>query len=125
MPSFDVVSELNLHELKNAVDQAGRELDNRFDFKGTGARFELEATTVLMTAPAEFQLKQMQDILKLKLAKRGIDVACLDVQPPESNVAAARQRVVLKHGIDAEVGRQLQRAVKDSKPKVQASIQGG
>jgi uncharacterized protein YajQ (UPF0234 family) len=124
MPSFDVVSEINTHELTNAVDQAVRELDQRFDFKGTGANFELEETTVTMTASAEFQLKQMLDILKLRIAKRGIDVGCLEVKDPEITLANARQQVVLKHGIDADTGKQLSRLIKDSKLKVQAQIQG-
>ena len=89
MPSFDVVSEVDTHELTNAVDQAVRELTQRFDFKGTDATFELEETTVTMIAPADFQLKQMLDILKLRIAKRGIDVACLEVKDPE--VSGARQ----------------------------------
>src|SRR2546429_9244253 len=96
---FDVVSELNAHEVANAVDQAVRELTQRFDFKDTGASFELEETTVTMKAPAEFQLKQMLEILKLRIAKRGIDVGCLDVKDPETNLARAKQLVILKHGI--------------------------
>jgi cyclic-di-GMP-binding protein len=124
MPSFDVVSEIDTHELTNAVDQASRELAQRFDFKGTDARFELLETTVTMIAPAEFQLKQMLEILKLKIAKRGIDVMCLDVQDPTVNLARATQLVVLKHGIDAETGKQVSRLIKDSKLKVQAQIQG-
>jgi len=124
MPSFDVVSEIDRHELSNAVDQALRELAQRFDFKGVEAGFELVETTVTMTAPAEFQLKQMLDILKLKLAKRGIDVACIDLRPPQVNLARAAQAVVLKHGIDAETGRKVARLVKDSRLKVQAQIQG-
>ena len=124
MPSFDVVSELNMHEVGNAVDQARRELEHRFDFKDTGARYELEDTTVILIAPAEFQLKQMQEILKLRLAKRGDDLACLEVAAAEVNLAEARQRVVLRQGIDADSARRIQRAVKDSKLKVQAAIQG-
>ncbi len=124
MPSFDVVSEIDTHELQNAVDQAMRELTQRFDFKGIEATYELEETTVVMTAPAEFQLKQMLDILKLRIAKRGIDVACLDVQDAEVNLARARQPVVLRHGIDQETGKKLTRAIKDAKLKVQAQIQG-
>ena len=104
MPSFDVVSEIDTHELTNAVDQASRELAQRFDFKETGACFELQELTVTMSAPAEFQLKQMLEILKLKVAKRGIDVACLDVQEPLVNLAVAKQLVILKHGIDQETG---------------------
>jgi uncharacterized protein YajQ (UPF0234 family) len=124
MPSFDVVSEIDQHELTNAVDQASRELGQRFDFKETGATFELEETTVTMSAPADFQLKQMLDILKLKLAKRGIDVSCLEVKDPIVNLATAKQLVILRHGIDAETGRKVSRAIKDSKLKVQAQIQG-
>jgi cyclic-di-GMP-binding protein len=124
MPSFDVVSEIDTHELTNAVDQASRELSQRFDFKESGAAFELEDTTVTMSAPAEFQLKQMLEILKLKIAKRGIDVACLEVKDPAINLAKAKQDVILKHGIDAETGRKVSRLIKDSKLKVQAQIQG-
>jgi cyclic-di-GMP-binding protein len=124
MPSFDVVSEIDTHELTNAVDQAIRELGQRFDFKGADATFELEETTVTLTAPADFQLKQMLEILKLKIAKRGIDVACLDVKDPEINLARAKQLAILKHGIDAETGKKVSRLLKDSKLKVQAQIQG-
>jgi uncharacterized protein YajQ (UPF0234 family) len=124
MPSFDVVSELNAHEIANAVDQANREIAQRFDFKDTGARFELEAFTVTLHAQVDFQLKQMLDILKLRLGKRGIDLTCLDVKDPQINLAAARQEVLLKQGIDAETGKQVTRLLKDSKLKVQGSIQG-
>jgi cyclic-di-GMP-binding protein len=124
MPSFDVVSELNVHEVTNAVDQANRELAQRFDFKDTGARFELQDFVVTLRAQVDFQLKQMLDILKLRLAKRGIDVACLEVKEPEIALSAATQEVVLRHGIDPEAAKKIARLVKDSKLKVQASIQG-
>ena len=124
MPSFDVVSELNHHEVGNAVDQASRELEGRFDFRGTGAKFTLEKNEVTLEAPADFQLKQMLDILKLKLTKRGIDLLCLEIRDPEINLARARQIVVLREGIDAENARNIQRAIKESKLKVQAAIQG-
>ncbi len=124
MPSFDVVSEIDTHELTNAVDQASRELAQRFDFKGTDARFELLETTVTMIAESEFQIKQLLEILKLKIAKRGIDIICLDVQDPTVNLARATQLVVLKHGIDAETAKKVARLIKDSKLKVQAQIQG-
>jgi uncharacterized protein YajQ (UPF0234 family) len=124
MPSFDVVSEFDSHELTNAVDQAVRELTQRFDFKGTDATFELEDTTVTLTAPADFQLKQMLEILKLRIAKRGIDIACLEVKDPVVNLARAKQAVILKQGIDADTGRKISRLIKDSKLKVQAQIQG-
>jgi cyclic-di-GMP-binding protein len=124
MPSFDVVSEINTHELTNAVDQAVRELEQRFDFKGTGAAFALEETTVTMTASADFQLKQMLDILRLRIAKRGIDVSCLEVEDPQITLASAKQLVTLKHGIDAETGKKVSKLMKESKLKVQAQIQG-
>ena len=124
MPSFDVVSELNVHEVTNAVDQANRELSQRFDFKDTGARFELEDLAVTLHAQVDFQLKQMLEILKLRLAKRGIDLACLEAKEPQVALSAATQEIVLRHGIDAEAGRKIARLVKDSKLKVQASIQG-
>ncbi|MEJ1966189.1 MAG: YajQ family cyclic di-GMP-binding protein [Gammaproteobacteria bacterium] len=124
MPSFDVVSELNAHEVTNAVDQANRELQQRFDFKDTGALFELNEFTVTLKAEVEFQLKQMLEILKVRLAKRGIDASCVDAKDPSKNLAEAKQEVVLKHGIDADTGRKLQKLIKDSKLKVQAAIQG-
>jgi cyclic-di-GMP-binding protein len=124
MPSFDVVSEIDSHELTNAVDQASRELSQRFDFKDTGASFELEETTVTMSAPADFQLKQMLEILKLKIAKRGIDVACLEVKDAVVNLAKAKQLVILRQGIDQETGKKVSRLLKDSKLKVQSQIQG-
>jgi len=124
VPSFDVVSELNHHELANAVDQANRELDSRFDFKGTDAKFELAGNELTLDAPADFQLRQMLDIVRLKLTKRGIDLVCLEIKDPDVNLARARQTVLLREGINAETGRKLQRAVKDSKLKVQAAIQG-
>ncbi|MBV6415920.1 MAG: hypothetical protein CMLOHMNK_00443 [Steroidobacteraceae bacterium] len=124
MPSFDVASEVNLHELANAVDQANRELAQRFDFRDTGAKFELEAHTVTLHAQVEFQLNQMLEVLKVKLGKRGIDVACLEVQDAETNLAAARQQVLLRHGIDHETGKKISKLVKDSKLKVHSAIQG-
>jgi uncharacterized protein YajQ (UPF0234 family) len=124
MPSFDAVSELNGHEVANAVDQANRELSQRFDFKDTGARFELKDYTVTLHAQVDFQLKQMLEIVKLRLGKRGIDLKCLEVQEPQTTLAAAHQEVLLRHGIDAETGKALMRLIKDSKLKVQASLQG-
>jgi uncharacterized protein YajQ (UPF0234 family) len=124
MPSFDVVSEIDPHELTNAVDQANREVSQRFDFKGTGAKYELNEYTVTLEAQVDFQLKQMLDILTLKVSKRGIDVACLDAKEPTVTLSSARQEVVLRHGIDQETGKKLQRALKDAKLKVQAQIQG-
>jgi uncharacterized protein YajQ (UPF0234 family) len=124
MPSFDAVSELNAHEVANALDQANRELAQRFDFKDTGARFDLKEFTVTLHAQVDFQLKQMLEILKLRLSKRGIDLVCLDIKEPQTNLSAAQQEVILKHGIDQETGKKITRLVKDSRLKVQASLQG-
>jgi len=124
MPSFDVVSEVDSHELTNAVDQANREVSQRFDFRDTGASYELAGFTITLHAQVDFQLKQMLDILKLRLTKRGIDVSCLDPGEPEIALNAARQPILLRHGIDADSGRKLQRLIKDAKLKVQAAIQG-
>jgi uncharacterized protein YajQ (UPF0234 family) len=126
MPSFDAVSEIDAHELTNAVDQANRELSQRFDFKGTACKFVLREKdfTVEVRGEVEFHLKQMLDILKLKLTKRGIDIACLDVKDAQTNLAEARQDVVLRHGIDQDCGKKIVKLVKDSKLKVQAGIHG-
>ncbi|HTC15736.1 MAG TPA: YajQ family cyclic di-GMP-binding protein [Steroidobacteraceae bacterium] len=124
MPSFDAVSELNGHEIANAVDQANRELSQRFDFKDSGARFELKEYTVTLHAQVDFQLKQMLEMLKLRLSKRGIDLVCLEIKEPQTTLSAAHQEVVLRHGIDAETGKKISRLVKDSRLKVQASVQG-
>jgi len=123
MPSFDIVSELNPHEVANAVDQANREVGTRFDFKGTDAKFELNEYVITLSAPADFQLKQMMDILKLKLTKRGIDIVCMKVDEPVITGQTAKQVATLRQGIDTELGKKLQRLIKDSKLKVQAAIQ--
>jgi uncharacterized protein YajQ (UPF0234 family) len=123
MPSFDIVSEVDAHEVTNAVDQASREVGQRFDFKGTNAKFDLKDGAITMSAPADFQLKQMLDILRLKLSKRGIDVACLKVDDPVVTGQTAKQVVTLRQGIDTELGKKIQRQIKDSKLKVQAALQ--
>jgi cyclic-di-GMP-binding protein len=126
MPSFDAVSELDTHELTNAVDQANRELSQRFDFKDTGATFELKEKefTVSLKAPSEFQLKQMLDVLTQRLGKRGIESRCMEKKDPVSNLAEARQDVILRQGIDQDTGKKLQKTIKESKLKVTAQIQG-
>jgi uncharacterized protein YajQ (UPF0234 family) len=126
MPSFDAVSELDMHELTNAVDQANRELTQRFDFKDTGASFELKEKdfTVSLKAPSEFQLKQMMDVLTQRLGKRGIESRCMEKKDPVSNLAEARQDMILRQGIDQDTGKKLQKMIKESKLKVQAQIQG-
>jgi cyclic-di-GMP-binding protein len=123
MPSFDIVSELNAHEVANAIDQASREIATRFDFKGTNAKFELKDFVVTLSAPADFQLKQMMEILKLKLAKRGVDIACMKIDEPVVTGQTAKQIVTLRQGIDTELGKKIQRMIKDSKLKLQAAIQ--
>lgn len=124
MPSFDVVSEVELPELRNAVDQTRREIDNRFDFKGTSASVELSDTTILVKGDAEFQVEQILDILRMKLAKRGIDVECMDPQEVTKAGTGVKQELLIRQGIDADLAKRIQRLIKDSKIKVQASLQG-
>lgn len=124
MPSFDVVSEVDQHELTNAVDQAIREIGTRFDFKGTDARFELKDNLITMTAESKFQLQQMLDILKGKLVKRQIDITCLKVDDPVTVGQRATQKVTVVQGIEAEIARKIVKQVKDLKMKVQIAIQG-
>ncbi|MBN8482111.1 MAG: YajQ family cyclic di-GMP-binding protein [Xanthomonadales bacterium] len=124
MPSFDIVSKLDAHEVSNAVDQANRELDKRFDFKGSGAAFEYADGVVTLKADAEFRLKQMQDILLQRLAARGIDVRCAKIEDAEVNLASARQKVVLRQGIEQALAKKLVKLIKDAGAKVQAQIQG-
>ncbi|MFA4912384.1 MAG: YajQ family cyclic di-GMP-binding protein [Comamonadaceae bacterium] len=124
MPSFDIVSEVDKHELSNAVDQASRELTNRFDFKGTDAKFELDGFVVTQSAPSAFQLTQMLDILRSRLSARGIDVRCMDVEDPNTNLAGARQKVTIKQGIEQATSKKLIAALKAAKLKVEAQING-
>ncbi|MBZ9537494.1 YajQ family cyclic di-GMP-binding protein [Modicisalibacter tunisiensis] len=124
MPSFDIVSELDKHEVTNAVDQANRELTTRFDFRGVDASFTEESDAVLMEAEAEFQLRQMLDILKSRLIARGIDVGCLEEEDAETGGVRVRQRIVLRQGIDQPLAKKIVKTLKDAKLKVQAQIQG-
>jgi hypothetical protein len=124
MPSFDVVSEVDKHELTNAVDQANRELANRFDFKGTDAKFELEGYVVTQVAPSAFQLKQMIDILRVRLSARSIDVRCMDVADPLENLGGARQKITVKQGIEQAVSKKLIASIKEAKLKVETQITG-
>ena len=124
MPTFDVVSEIDHHELTNAVDQANREIENRFDFKGSNAKFALDKNLVTLTAPSDFQVKQMQDIFTTKLAKRNIDVKCMELGKIETNLSEAKQVITIREGLDKEIGKKLVKHIKDTKLKVQASIQG-
>ena len=124
MPSFDVVSEVDLQEVRNALDQANREVGTRFDFKGIKASFELNGGLIKLSSEREFQLRQMMDILRQKLVKRGVDIASLDVKDPVTSLSAARQEVGLKQGIDQEAAKDMIKALKTGKLKVQAQIQG-
>ena len=124
MPSFDIVSEVNKHELTNAVDQANRELANRFDFRGTDARVEQSDKVLTLHADSDFQLDQLLDILRLKLVKRGIEVKCLEIKDPVGNGKMRKQEVMVREGIDKDLSRKIVKMIKDSKIKVQAAVQG-
>lgn len=124
MPSFDIVSEVDKHELTNAIDQAQRELGTRFDFRNVDAAFALEDSVVAMNAPSEFQLKQMLDILEGRLIARGIDVRSLDPGDVETNLAGARQKVTVKQGIEQKIAKKIIAAIKEAKLKVETQING-
>ena len=120
MPSFDVVSDFDAHEARKAVDQANREVTTRFDFKGTGSKYELDEQLVTLVTQSDFQLKQMLDILQQKLSKRGVNIACLEEQEPEISSHEARQKIVMRRGIDTDRARKLVKQIKSAKLKVQA-----
>lgn len=123
MPSFDVVSEVDQHELTNAVDQANKEVTTRFDFKGTDAKFEQVGNDVTLTGDSKFQLGQMLDIFRIKLSRRGVDVDCMDVQAAEETGLKVKQKVVIKEGLDSESAKKITKLIKEKKLKVQAQIQ--
>ena len=124
MPSFDVVSEVDLDEVRNGVNQATREINTRFDFKGKNASLEFEESQITMRAPDEFQLNQMYDILTSKLASRKVNVRCLQRDPVQVNVSDAWQVVKVCQGIEADLAKQLVKTIKQTKIKVQVAIQG-
>ncbi len=124
MPSFDVVSEVNHHELSNAVDQANREVSTRFDFKGTGSNFELNEQLITMNTESEFQLHQMYDMLCNKLVKRGVDIACLEKGEPVIQASSATQLVTVREGIETVDAKKMVKIIKARKMKVQTAIQG-
>lgn len=125
MPSFDIVSEINEVEVRNAVEQANKEISTRFDFKGSDARIEQSEKVLTLFADTEFQLGQAKDILTGKLAKRGVDIRCLDEAKVEKiSGNKVKQAVTIKTGIESELAKRIVRLIKDSKLKVQASIQG-
>lgn len=124
MPSFDIVSEVDLHELTNAVDQTNREISTRFDFKGSDAHIEQNDAELTLHASSEFQLQQMIDVLHKKMAKRNLDIQVLDPQQAEIQNQRARQTIHVQQGIATDTAKKLVKTIKDSKIKVQASIQG-
>ena len=124
MPTFDVVSEVDMHEVANAIDQAKREINTRFDFKGTKSDIESEGQTITLISESDFQLNQMLDILRTKMVKRKIDVGCLSVGEPLMSGQQARQSVTVRQGLDTDLCRKVVKQIKTAKLKVQASIQG-
>jgi len=125
MPSFDIVSEVNKVELKNAIEQANKEISTRFDFKGSDARVEQKELELTLVADDDFKLRQVTDVLNGKFAKRGIDVRCLDFKNKEKiGGDKVKQIVNVKNGIESDLAKKIVRLIKDSKMKVQASIQG-
>jgi uncharacterized protein YajQ (UPF0234 family) len=125
MPSFDVVSEANQVEVKNAVEQSNKEITTRFDFKGSDARVEQKERELTAFADSEFQLSQVRDVLTTKMSKRNVDVRFLDIGKIEKiGGDKVKQVIKVKNGIETEAAKKIQRIIKDSKTKVQASIQG-
>jgi cyclic-di-GMP-binding protein len=124
MPSFDVVSEIDQHEFTNAIDQANREISNRFDFKGTNSKIDSVDNSLTIISSSEFQVKQIQDILETKITKRSIDIRCLEYGDILENNNEARQTVSIKKGVDKELARKIVKMIKSSKLKTQAAIQG-
>jgi hypothetical protein len=124
MPSFDVVSNTDNHEVANAVDQTNREIGTRFDFRGTDARVEISKNTLTLIAPTDFQLKQVDEILRNKFAKRNVDVRALEYKDPDVKLNEARQVVEVRQGIETEQAKKIVKLIKESGLKVQAAIQG-
>ena len=124
MPSFDVVSEVDLHEMRNAVDQTGRELQRRFDFRGVDAGVEFADGVATVWAEEAFQVAQVEAILKDRMTRRGVDVRALSPRPPEASGKQKRQAFDLRHGLDGDASRAIVKAIKSAKLKVQSQIQG-
>jgi len=124
MPSFDIVSNIDQHEVTNAVDQANREVNTRFDFKGTNSRIELSKDKITIIAPTDFQLKQVDEILKGKLAKRSVDIRSFEYKEMSTNLSEARQEIEVQSGLDQDNAKKVIKMIKDAGLKVQASIQG-
>ena len=123
MPTMDIVSEIDAHELVNSVDQANREISTRFDFKGSDARVEQQENQLTLIATSEFQVEQMLDVLHKKLVKRGIRLDSLDAKPVEISGKTAKQIILVRKGIDQELAKKIIKLIKDTKLKVQATIQ--
>ena len=124
MPSFDITSTVDMHEFTNAVDQANREVTNRFDFKNSGAKFEQTEDKVNLKAQNVFQLQQMLDVLRSKLAKRDVDARALKIDDPQESLNEAQQLITIQQGIDQELAKKIVKMIKQAKLKVQAAIQG-
>lgn len=124
MPSFDIVSQVNMHEVTNAVDQANREVSTRFDFKGSDARFERSDNEITLHGDSEFQIKQMREILYTKLANRKVDLKALEEAPPVESGKGARQTITVRQGLEGVLAKDIVKMIKNTKLKVQAAIQG-
>lgn len=124
MPSFDIISEVEAVELRNAVDNANRELSTRFDFRGVEASFDYKDESVKLTAQDDFQLKQMRDILRSNLTKRNVDPNAMEAKAADQTGRTWHQTVIFKQGIETDVAKKIVKLIKDNKVKVQASIQG-
>ncbi len=124
MPSLDIVSEIDHHELTNAVDQANKEITTRYDFKGSNAKIEVKESVLTLHAQSKFQLQQMTPIIHQKMSKRGIDVSCLKSETVVEHATTAKQDITINEGIDKEHAKKIVKFIKDSKLKVQAAIQG-
>jgi uncharacterized protein YajQ (UPF0234 family) len=124
MPSFDIISEFDMHEATNAVDQASKEVTTRFDFKGTNSSVEMTDDKLIMISESVFQLQQIFSIVCAKLSRRGIDIACMELGDAKGSGKLMRQEITLKQGLDSATAKKIVKLIKDKKLKVQAAIQG-
>ncbi len=124
MPTFDIISEFDTHEVKNAIDQANKEIATRFDFKGTDSSVELTDDKLIMISESTFQLQQIFSVVCTKLSRRGVDVGCMDVGDAKGSGKLMRQEITLKQGLEISLAKKIVKLIKDKKLKVQAAIQG-
>lgn len=124
MPSFDVVSEIDHHELTNAIDQANREIGTRFDFKGTDSKIEQDDNVLTLDAPSDFQVKQVKEVLYQKMSKRGLDIQSIEAGAMETRGTRCYQKLTVREGIEKELAKKIVKKIKDAKLKVQAAVQG-